>query len=240
MWQIELLLTTCVITYMTKLTESVMSSIVEKQDDTDWYWVDVVCSNLSLPLTPVILYISDHHKDQLLVRVGGENVHVLWFFYHVMSFFCPELRTNTSGGLLSFVRLLPFRRSLFVIRKTSSVEKMIRIKPLSESSRKFGIHSCLQCSFQKTCPWSFSWDHHTVFQLKKSSPTLVIFTSSSSVGEVWTRLYSIFILSSVWSGESWVELERLGEKWWKSLIIIDSQDSVKTEVTQIHCVDVQT
>ncbi len=26
-------------------------------------------------------------------------------------------------------------------------------------------------------------------------------------------------MSSVWSGESWAELERLGEKWWKGLII---------------------
>jgi hypothetical protein len=31
------------------------------------------------------------------------------------------------------------------------------------------------------------------------------------------------VLSSVWSGESWSELERLGEKWWKGLIISDNQ-----------------
>ena len=30
---------------------------------------------------------------------------------------------------------------------------------------------------------------------------------------------TIFILSCVWSGESWTELERLGEKWRKGLII---------------------
>ncbi len=29
--------------------------------------------------------------------------------------------------------------------------------------------------------------------------------------------------SCVWSGESWSELKRLGEKWWKSLIISDNQ-----------------
>ncbi len=28
---------------------------------------------------------------------------------------------------------------------------------------------------------------------------------------------------TVWSGESWSDLERLGEKWWKSLIISDNQ-----------------
>ena len=30
------------------------------------------------------------------------------------------------------------------------------------------------------------------------------------------RWYSIFILSTVWSGESSAELQRLGETWWKS------------------------
>jgi hypothetical protein len=39
------------------------------------------------------------------------------------------------------------------------------------------------------------------------------------VGWELGRLYKIFILSCVWSGESWAELERLGEKWWKGLII---------------------
>ena len=34
---------------------------------------------------------------------------------------------------------------------------------------------------------------------------------------------SVFILSSVWSGESWADLERLGEKWWKGLIISGNQ-----------------
>jgi len=40
------------------------------------------------------------------------------------------------------------------------------------------------------------------------------------VGWELRRLYYIFILSCVWSGESWAELERLGEsrKWQKSLI----------------------
>jgi hypothetical protein len=35
--------------------------------------------------------------------------------------------------------------------------------------------------------------------------------------------YHRFILSSVWSGESWADLDRLGERWWKSLIISDNQ-----------------
>ncbi len=34
---------------------------------------------------------------------------------------------------------------------------------------------------------------------------------------------SIFSLSNVWSGESSTELERLGESWWKILIMDDNQ-----------------
>ncbi len=37
------------------------------------------------------------------------------------------------------------------------------------------------------------------------------------------RWCALFFLSSVWSGESWADLERLGEKWWKSLIVSDNQ-----------------
>jgi hypothetical protein len=33
-------------------------------------------------------------------------------------------------------------------------------------------------------------------------------------------------MSSVWSGESWAELERLGEKWWKGLIITINDTSI--------------
>ena len=37
--------------------------------------------------------------------------------------------------------------------------------------------------------------------------------SHGGVGWELRRLYEIFILSSVWSGESWSELEMMGEKW---------------------------
>ena len=42
---------------------------------------------------------------------------------------------------------------------------------------------------------------------------------NGSPGGVWwtvRRWYSIFILSTVWSGESSVKLEKLGETWWKA------------------------
>jgi hypothetical protein len=55
-------------------------------------------------------------------------------------------------------------------------------------------------------------------------PSHPVKTLGSHGEVVWElrRLYQIFILSSVWSGESWTDLERLGEKWWKSLIISDN------------------
>ena len=47
--------------------------------------------------------------------------------------------------------------------------------------------------------------------------------SHGGLGWELRRLYWIFNLSTVWSGESSVELERLGEKWLKDLIISDNQ-----------------
>jgi hypothetical protein len=38
-------------------------------------------------------------------------------------------------------------------------------------------------------------------------------------------------MSSVWSGESWSELERLGETWWNDLIISDNQTETYLIIT---------
>ena len=49
----------------------------------------------------------------------------------------------------------------------------------------------------------------------------------------WSQveLLEPWVLSCVWSGESWTELERLGEKWWKSLIISDNQTEICLIIT---------
>ena len=44
-------------------------------------------------------------------------------------------------------------------------------------------------------------------------PSVKALGSPGGFGWELRRLYEIFILSCVWSGESWSELERLGEKW---------------------------